>query len=137
MSPFLMRPGRRIARAAVGAAVIGGTAAVVNNKMNQHYANQSNAQAQQQDQQQQMADMQAQQQQLAYQQQQLAQQQAMLAQQAQMAQPAPAPQVQVPAPAGGMTDDKIAQLQKLAELQKQGILTPEEFAAQKAKILAS
>jgi hypothetical protein len=29
----------------------------------------------------------------------------------------------------------IAQLQKLAELQKAGILTAEEFAAQKAKIL--
>ena len=38
---------------------------------------------------------------------------------------------------GTITDDTIAQLQKLAELQKQGILTPEEFAQQKAKILGS
>ena len=41
-----------------------------------------------------------------------------------------------PAPAAGLTDDKIAQLQKLAELHKSGILTDEEFAAQKAKLLA-
>lgn len=33
------------------------------------------------------------------------------------------------------TDDQIAQLQKLADLQQQGILTPEEFAAKKAQIL--
>ena len=36
----------------------------------------------------------------------------------------------------GMTDDKIATLQKLADLHKSGVLTDEEFAAQKAKILA-
>ncbi|MBE2293282.1 MAG: SHOCT domain-containing protein [Xanthomonadales bacterium] len=46
-----------------------------------------------------------------------------------------------PAPAAaaaptGMTDDKIATLQKLADLHKSGVLTDEEFAAQKAKILA-
>jgi hypothetical protein len=34
-------------------------------------------------------------------------------------------------------DDRIAQLQKLGELQAAGILTPEEFAAQKAKILGA
>jgi membrane protease subunit (stomatin/prohibitin family) len=33
--------------------------------------------------------------------------------------------------------DPIAQLKELAELKDQGILTEEEFAAQKAKILAS
>jgi Short C-terminal domain len=33
--------------------------------------------------------------------------------------------------------DVAAELQKLADLQAQGILTEEEFAAQKAKILAS
>jgi hypothetical protein len=37
-----------------------------------------------------------------------------------------------PAPA---EDDTIAQLTKLAELKAQGILTEEEFAAQKAKVL--
>ena len=45
-----------------------------------------------------------------------------------------------PAPAAaaaptGMTDDKIATLQKLADLHKSGVLTDEEFAAQKAKVL--
>lgn len=33
--------------------------------------------------------------------------------------------------------DPIAQLKELAELKNQGILTEEEFAAQKAKILSS
>jgi hypothetical protein len=46
----------------------------------------------------------------------------------QYAQPAPAP---VAAP------DPIEQLQKLADLKNQGILTEAEFEAQKAKILAS
>ncbi len=51
-------------------------------------------------------------------------------QQQQYAQPAPAP-----APAAGGMDDKIEQLKQLGELHEQGILTDEEFAAQKAKIL--
>ena len=58
--------------------------------------------------------------QAAYEQQQYAQQQ--------YAQPQPAP-----APAV----DPIAQLKELAELHTQGILTDDEFAAQKAKILNS
>jgi hypothetical protein len=45
--------------------------------------------------------------------------------------PAPAP---APAPAFG--EDKIKLLQDLAALKDQGILTEDEFAAQKAKILA-
>ena len=49
------------------------------------------------------------------------------------AQPAPAP-APAAAPAGGM-DDKIEQLKQLGELHQQGILTDEEFAAQKAKLL--
>ena len=48
-----------------------------------------------------------------------------------VAQPAPAPAA---APAGGM-DDKIEQLKQLGALHEQGILTDEEFAAQKAKLL--
>jgi membrane protease subunit (stomatin/prohibitin family) len=51
----------------------------------------------------------------------MAQQQAMAAQQA-------------PPPAA---DDKFAQLEKLAQLKQQGVLTEEEFAAEKAKILGS
>jgi hypothetical protein len=58
-------------------------------------------------------------------------------QQQQQAQQAPPPPP-APAPAaGGMNDAAIAQLKSLAELHQQGILTDEEFSAQKAKILAS
>ena len=39
-----------------------------------------------------------------------------------------------PAPAGG-TEDMLEQLKTLGELKAQGVLTEEEFAAQKAKIL--
>jgi Short C-terminal domain len=43
---------------------------------------------------------------------------------------------QQPAPAAASPqDDTIAQLTKLGELKAQGILTEEEFAAQKAKLL--
>jgi Short C-terminal domain len=40
-------------------------------------------------------------------------------------------------PSGGLTDDAIDQLQKLAELQKAGVLTQEEFDDQKRKLLQS
>jgi hypothetical protein len=47
-----------------------------------------------------------------------------------------APPPPAPAPAaGGMTDDSFEQLQKLAQLKEQGILTDAEFEVQKAKIL--
>ena len=45
-----------------------------------------------------------------------------------------APPPAAPAPDSG--DDMIAQLEKLGELRDKGILTDEEFAAQKAKLLA-
>jgi len=131
---MVRRPMARMARVAVGTAVVAGTAGAVRHHQDQKYAAQANAQASAQDQQQAVQDMQYQQQQLALQQQQLAQQQAMLAQQAAAQAQAPA---LPPAPAGSITDQKISELQKLAELQKQGILTAEEFAAQKAKILNS
>jgi hypothetical protein len=51
----------------------------------------------------------------------------------QYTEPAPPP----PAPASSGTDDMLAQLRQLGELRDQGILTDEEFAAQKARILAS
>jgi hypothetical protein len=58
-------------------------------------------------------------------------------QQQQQAQQAPPPPP-APAPAaGGMNDAAIAQLKALADLHQQGILTDEEFSAQKAKILGS
>jgi hypothetical protein len=40
-----------------------------------------------------------------------------------------------PAPAPAQEDDATAQLQNLANLHAQGVLTDEEFAASKAKIL--
>ena len=46
-----------------------------------------------------------------------------------------APPPPPPAPASG-ANDTLAQLQKLGELKAAGVLTEEEFAAQKAKILA-
>jgi hypothetical protein len=51
-------------------------------------------------------------------------QQAAMEQAAQQAAPAPAPAV-----------DPVAQLERLAELKNQGLLTEEEFAAEKAKII--
>jgi hypothetical protein len=55
-----------------------------------------------------------------------AQQQEQYAQEPQYAQPAPAPAPE---------EDATAQLQNLAALHTQGVLTDEEFAAAKAKIL--
>jgi hypothetical protein len=49
----------------------------------------------------------------------------------------PPPQQYAPAPAPAAAPDPIEQLQKLADLKNQGILTEAEFEAQKAKILAS
>jgi hypothetical protein len=63
------------------------------------------------------------------------------ARQAAAAQPAApaaaaAPASAAPAAAsGGLSDDAIARLQKLAELHSAGVLTAEEFAEQKARIL--
>lgn len=64
------------------------------------------------------------------------------AQEQQAQQPAAAPQPAAPqaaAPAPQATPDdmtaKVEQLKQLADLKDQGILTEEEFAAQKAKIL--
>jgi hypothetical protein len=50
-------------------------------------------------------------------------------------QPAPSAPAPTAAAAGGITDDGIAQLKQLAELKEQGILTDQEFASEKAKIL--
>jgi hypothetical protein len=51
------------------------------------------------------------------------------------AQSAPAPAPAAPAQGGGSST--IDQLKELGELKAQGILTEQEFAAQKAKILGS
>lgn len=61
------------------------------------------------------------------------------AQQEQQQQPqqqaAPAPAAPAPQPPADDMSAKVEQLKQLAELKDQGILTEEEFAAQKAKIL--
>ena len=56
------------------------------------------------------------------------------AQQMQQQAPPPAPEA-APAPAPGGEASLIDQLKQLGELKSQGILTEEEFAAQKAKLL--
>ena len=48
-------------------------------------------------------------------------------------QQAPAP---APAPSGGVSADAVERLQELGKLHEQGILTDDEFAQQKAKVLA-
>ncbi len=52
-------------------------------------------------------------------------------QQQEYAEPAPA----AAAPAAPEQDEQIAKLQDLAQLNKQGVLSDEEFAAAKAKVL--
>lgn len=53
-------------------------------------------------------------------------------------QQAPPPQQYAPPPPPSAAQpDYISQLKQLAELHSQGVLTDEEFAAQKAKILSS
>ncbi len=62
------------------------------------------------------------------------------AQQPQYAEPAPqyAPAAPAPAPAPAAAEpDRIAQLTQLGQLHASGVLTDEEFAAEKAKILGS
>jgi hypothetical protein len=56
---------------------------------------------------------------------------------AQQAPPAPAPAPVAAPAAGGMTQDTIDQLKQLGQLREQGVLTDEEFAAQKARLLGS
>jgi hypothetical protein len=91
-------------------AVIAGTATAVSNGVSRRQYGRWEQKAQEQEQQQ------------------YAQQQQYAAQQAAVAPAAPAP-------AAESMDDKIAQLKQLAELHQQGILTDDEFAAQKAKLL--
>ncbi len=50
---------------------------------------------------------------------------------------APSPQPSAPAPAAAPVEDPMAQLKELGELRDSGVLTEDEFAAQKAKLLGS
>jgi hypothetical protein len=98
-------------------AVVAGTATAVSNRVSRRQAGRW-----------------AQNDQSAYEQQQYEQQQYAQPQyaQPQYAQPAPPP----PPPAPD-TDDMLEQLTRLGQLRDQGILTEDEFAAQKAKILGT
>jgi outer membrane murein-binding lipoprotein Lpp len=122
---------RRVGRALVAGAVVGGVA---------HHAGRVSAEndAREQQQSAQIADLQAQQDQMA--------QQQMMAQQPQYAPPPPqyappppqyAPPAPPPAPTAAPQPDRIAQLKELGELKAAGVLTEEEFQAEKAKILSS
>ena len=123
--------GRRAGRpgligTAARTAVIAGTAGAVSNRQQARFAQQqANAQAQ--------ADAQAAAEQARFD---AAVQQAAAQQVAAQQPPAPAPApVAAPSPAGS-GDDLLGQLQQLAQLQAAGVLTPEEFAAAKAKLLS-
>ena len=108
--------GRSIARAAVGTAVVAGTAGAVHHHQEQKWANQ-NAQ-----------------QQAAYDQ--AYQQGAADAQAQQQPQYAPPEQYAAPVQQLPAQDDLTAKLQQLADLHNSGVLTDEEFAAAKQKLLA-
>jgi hypothetical protein len=108
---MMRRRGRPLVRMAATTAVVAGTAGAVSHHQQQKYANQE-AEQQAQAQAQAASEEAAAQQQLA-------------------AAPAPEP---APEPASPGID--MAQLQQLADLHTAGVLTDEEFAASKAKILA-
>jgi hypothetical protein len=113
----MMRRRRPLARAAM----IGGTAYVAH-KAGQNSANNAMREQEQEERLQQLE----------------AQQYAAPPQQQQYAPPPPqqyAPPPPAPAPAGGGTD-VVGQLTELAKLRDAGVLSPEEFEAAKAKLLA-
>ena len=99
---------RKVARVAVGSAVMAGTAGAVHHHQQKKWAEQD-----------------------------YEQQQEMYEQEMEQEQYAPPPQQAPPQPADPPQDDVISQLERLAALKDQGILTEEEFAAQKAKILGT
>ena len=103
---MMRRRGRPLMRAAATTAVVAGTAGAVRHHQEQKYANQAAEQ--------QGADQSAYEQGVA---------------DAQAAAAAPAP-----APSGGTID--MEQLKQLGELHDSGVLSDEEFAAAKAKVLA-
>ena len=49
---------------------------------------------------------------------------------------APPPAAPAPAPAAAGGEDRVQQLKELAALKEQGVLTDQEFAAEKARILS-
>jgi type II secretory pathway pseudopilin PulG len=99
---------RPLLRAAGTTAVVAGTATAVSGRVARRQQNRANQAAEAQ----------------AYEQQQMYAQQQAVAQQA-----------AVPPPAAGLTDASLEQLSKLATLHEQGVLTDDEFSAEKAKLL--
>ena len=115
-----MRRRRPVARAVVGTAVVVGTAGAVSHHQQQKYANQAAQQQAVQDQayQQGVADAQAQQEQYA-------------------PPPPPPQQYAPPPPAPAPAESSLTdQLNQLAQLHNAGVLSDEEFAAAKQKLLA-
>jgi hypothetical protein len=115
---MVRRPVARVGRAVVGTAVVAGTAGAVHHYQNKKYAQKDAAAQQAYDEAYQQGAADAQAQQEAY------------------APPPPAQQVvyappQPPAPGSDLT----AQLQQLAQLHNAGVLSDEEFAAAKQKLL--
>jgi len=110
---MMRRPVARVATVAVGTAVVAGTAGAVHHHQQKKYAQQDAAAQQQYDQAYQQGAADAQAQQIAPPPEQYA-----------------APVEQAPA------SDLTAQLQQLAQLHDAGVLTDEEFAAGKQKLLA-
>ena len=110
---MMRRPVARVATVAVGTAVVAGTAGAVHHHQQKKYAQQDAAAQQQYDQ--------------AYQQ---------GAADAQAQQYAPPPQQYAAPVEQAPASDLTAQLQQLAQLHDSGVLTDEEFAAGKQKLLA-
>jgi len=105
---MMRRPVARLATVAVGTAVVAGTAGAVHHHQQQKYAQQQYAQAYQQG----AADAQAQ-------------------------QYAPPPQQYAAPVQQAPAADLTTQLQQLGQLHESGVLSDEEFAAAKQKLLAS
>lgn len=116
------RPGRGLVGTVATAAVVSGTMGAVHHHQQQKWANQQAEQQQAAADVQQQADIEQMQQQLDQ----------MQAQQAAAAAAQPTANAAAPAGAG---DDLMAQLNQLGQLHASGVLTDEEFAAAKAKLL--
>jgi hemolysin activation/secretion protein len=102
-------------------AVVAGTATVVAGSVSQHGQQKAAQQQAAAAQQQAMIDQAA------------AQAAAQTAAQLQAQQPAPQP----PPPPAAAPEDRMAKIKELGEMKSQGLLTDEEFAAEKARILAT
>jgi hypothetical protein len=110
--PMMRRRGMPLMRAAATTAVVAGTAGAVRHHQDVKYANQAAQQQAEYEMQQQAAQQQAEPEVVYVQ--------------------APPQQVAAPAPSGGID---MEQLKQLGELHSSGVLSDEEFAAAKAKLL--